>query len=64
VLDVVPAQAGRSAEDAAIDALVAERTAARKARDFARSDAIRAELAARGIILDDTPHGTVWHRKS
>jgi len=64
VLDVVPAQAGRSAEDAAIDALVAERTAARKARDFARSDAIRAELAARGIILDDTPHGTVWHRRS
>jgi len=64
VLDVVPAQAGRSAEDAAIDALVAERTAARKARDFARSDAIRAELAVRGIILDDTPHGTVWHREA
>ena len=62
-LDIVPAQAERSAEDAAIDALVVERTAARKARDFARSDAIRAELAARGIILDDTPHGTVWYRK-
>jgi cysteinyl-tRNA synthetase len=64
VLDIVPVQAGRSAEDEAIDALVAERTAARKARDFARSDAIRAELAARGVVLDDTPHGTVWHRKS
>ena len=64
VLDIVPVRAGRSAEDAAIDALVAERTAARKARDFARSDAIRAELAVRGIILDDTPHGTVWHRKA
>jgi len=64
VLDIVPVRAGRSAEDEAIDALVAERTAARKGKDFARSDAIRAELAARGIILDDTPHGTVWHRKS
>jgi cysteinyl-tRNA synthetase len=40
------------------------RTAARKARDFARGDAIRGELAARGIVLDDTPHGTVWYRKS
>ena len=63
VLDIVPALPERSDEDVAIDALVAERTAARKARDFARGDAIRGELAARGIILDDTPHGTVWYRK-
>jgi cysteinyl-tRNA synthetase len=49
--------------DAEIDALVAERTAARKAREFARSDQIRDELAARGIIIEDTPQGPRWYRK-
>jgi len=50
-------------EDAAIDALVAERQAARKGRDFARSDQIRDELATRGIVLEDTPQGPRWYRK-
>jgi cysteinyl-tRNA synthetase len=45
-----------------IDALVRERDEARAARDFARADAVRDELAARGIKLEDTPTGTVWHR--
>jgi len=49
--------------DAEIDALVAERTAAKKARDFARADAIRDELKARGIILTDTPSGTTWEKQ-
>ena len=49
--------------DADIDALIAERQAARQARDFARSDEIRDELATRGIILEDTKDGIRWKRK-
>ncbi len=46
----------------AIDAAIQERLNARKARDFARADAIRAELAERGILLEDGPGGTTWRR--
>lgn len=49
--------------DAEIDALIAEREAARKNRDFAASDAIRDKLAAMGISLKDTPQGVMWSRK-
>jgi cysteinyl-tRNA synthetase len=51
-----------SAGDAEIDALVRERDEARAARDFARADAIRDELGGRGVQLEDTPTGTIWHR--
>ena len=42
---------------------VAEREAARAARDFERADAIRAELAREGVDVEDTPHGPRLHRR-
>ena len=48
--------------DSEIEALIEERSAARKAKNFARADEIRAELLAKGIILEDTREGVKWKR--
>ena len=49
--------------DEAIEALVAERTQAKKTRNFARADAVRKELMEKGIVLEDTKDGVRWKRK-
>ena len=48
--------------DEEIEALIEERQAARKNRDFARADQIRADLLAKGIVLEDTREGVKWRR--
>lgn len=50
--------------DEEIEALIQKRNEARKNRDFATADKIRNDLAAEGIILEDTPSGVRWSRKS
>jgi cysteinyl-tRNA synthetase len=61
VLTVSPAEGGLS--DADVEAKIAERTAAKKARDFASADGLRKELESLGVILEDTKEGVRWKRK-
>jgi cysteinyl-tRNA synthetase len=63
VLDLVPDALDADAELSAwVEERLAARAAARAARDFAASDAIRAELTGRGIAIEDGPTGTSWKR--
>ncbi|RUT26767.1 cysteine--tRNA ligase [Asaia sp. W19] len=63
ILELSPDSWFRAGSDeAAIDALIAQRGAAKKARDFALADNLRAQLAEQGIILEDTAQGTTWRR--
>jgi cysteinyl-tRNA synthetase len=50
--------------EAEVDALIAERNSAKKAKNFARADEIRGHLLERGIILEDTKAGVRWKRKT
>ena len=57
-----PTAATGGLSDADIDKLIADRTAAKKARDFARADGVRAQLLEQGVILEDTKDGVRWKR--
>jgi cysteinyl-tRNA synthetase len=64
VFDVLrPSSAETGLPDAEVENLIAERTAAKKSKDFARADAIRQQLMEQGIILEDTKSGIRWKRK-
>ena len=60
IFDVLRSEQAGQVPAEEIDRLIEERLAARKARDFARADAIRDELKSWGVILEDTPQGTRW----
>ncbi|KEO81714.1 cysteine--tRNA ligase [Tumebacillus flagellatus] len=59
----VPLAAEEADLDAEVEALIAERTEARKSKNWARADEIRDQLTAMGIVLEDTPQGIRWRRK-
>jgi cysteinyl-tRNA synthetase len=63
VLEAAETAGESSDDDAAIDAKVQQMTAARAAKDFAASDAIRDELTAAGVEVQISKQGITWRRK-
>jgi cysteinyl-tRNA synthetase len=61
--DAAAPQLDESGSDPRIDGLVAEREAARRAKDFATADRVRDELVAEGVEIVDTPQGPTWRRR-
>ena len=61
-IDLPSGKAGELPDDA-VEARIAERTAAKKAKNFALADQIRVQLLEQGIILEDTKSGVRWKRK-
>ena len=64
MLEIFPTEEPDAGDDLKIQRLVDERTTARSDRDFARADELRDQLTEMGIVVEDTPHGAVWHRKN
>ena len=70
-LNLLTAQIAKPEENKEVDAeleayilaKIEERKEAKKAKDFAKADAIRDELAAKGIVLKDTREGVIWHKE-
>ena len=62
VASTTPAQTSKGGDDV-VDALLALRAAARKAKDFAKGDQIRTLLVEAGVEIEDSPQGTRWTRR-
>lgn len=60
ILGIQPLETVESGDTAKIEELIAKRTAAKKAKDFATADAIRAELLEMGVVIEDTRAGVRW----
>jgi cysteinyl-tRNA synthetase len=57
-------RAGTGIDESTVAAMIEQRAAAKKAKDFAEADRIREELLAQGVVLKDSPNGTTWEAAS